>query len=158
MQKIPLRPNEAASLRPYDSTIDPSGPAAVKPWTVAALLVGAALYAASLSQAFYELTSPSYLSWHVLLRKTYSIVAFATVGYLLRRALAENGATKFVVPCIAGVALYSALIEVGQFFAGSKEGLAWNAFDTACGAAGGLIAVADRLRTERLSGQTVEKM
>ncbi len=118
---------------------------------MATLLVGAALYEAAVSQAFYELTSPSYLSWHVLLRKAYSVAAFATLGYLLRRSLAENGRTRVVVPCITGVAAFSGLIEVGQFFAGSHEGLAWNAFDVACGALGGFIAVAGRVRTEALT-------
>jgi hypothetical protein len=121
----------------------------VKPWTAAAVLAGGLLYAAALSQSFYELTSPSYLSWHVLLRKAYSVAAFATVGYLLRRSLAEHGRSRVVLPCVAGVALYSALIEAGQFLAGSREGLAWNAFDVACGALGGLIAVADRLLARR---------
>jgi hypothetical protein len=113
------------------------------------LVVGAALYAAALSQAFYELTSPSYLSWHVILRKAYSVGAFATVGYLLRRSLAEHGRDHVVVACVAGLALYSGLIEAGQFLAGSREGLGWNAFDVACGALGGLIAVGDRLSFRR---------
>lgn len=117
-----------------------------RPWTIAAVLVAAALYAIALSNAAYELTSPSYLSWHVVLRKAYSIVAFALVGYLLRRALRENGREEpraTIVACVAGVAAYSAAIEVGQFFCGSHEGLGWNAIDTVCGGVGGALAAAD---------------
>jgi hypothetical protein len=114
-----------------------------KPWTIATIVTGAALYVAACNDAFYELTSPSALSWHVLLRKAYSIVAFTLVGYLYRRARAEHGAKHVVTATIVAVAGYSAAIEVGQFFVGSKEGLLWNAFDTLCGAIGGMLATSD---------------
>jgi hypothetical protein len=117
------------------------------PWTVAATVVAAALYAAACSHKLYEVTSPLWLDWHVALRKLYSIVAFALVGYLARRALQENGRTQHVaLSCVLGVAAYSAAIEVGQFFHGSQEGLGWNAFDTLCGAAGGALATVDLMR------------
>lgn len=77
-----------------------------KPWTIALLLVGSALYVAALSTTLYEATSPSWLTWHVVLRKAYSVVAFATVGYLLRRSRVENGRFRVLLPCIAGMALY----------------------------------------------------
>jgi VanZ family protein len=115
-----------------------------KPWTIATIVTATALYVAACSDAFYELTSPSALEWHVLLRKAYSIVAFTLVGYLYRRARVEHGAKHVVLATVVAVAAYSAAIEVGQFFAGSKEGLAWNVFDTLCGAIGGLLATADR--------------
>ena len=121
----------------------------MKPWTIAASIVASALFVAALSDQFYELTSPSSLSWHVVLRKGYSIVAFTLVGYLGRRALIENGRHAVVLPCIAGVALYSALIEVGQALLGSREGLGWNAIDVACGAAGGFLSVLDRFGATR---------
>jgi hypothetical protein len=117
-------------------------------WTIAASLTAAFFYAVALDHALYELTSPSWLSWHVLLRKLYSVGAFALVGYTFRRALVENGYERrlLVVTCVAGVAIYSAAIEVGQFLRGSQEGLGWNAFDTVCGAAGGAIATLDLMR------------
>ena len=124
-----------------------------RPWTAAAALVAAVLFAAALSDALYDLTSPPALAWHVVLRKAYSVAAFALVGYLLRRSLTERGRTAVVVACVVGVALYSALIELGQALLGSHEGLAWNAFDVACGALGGSIAVADRLRTTPSPGR-----
>lgn len=113
------------------------------PWTVAAIVVALILYIMAISDAVYELTSPSFLSFHVLLRKVYSIGAFTLVGYLLRRSLAERGGAKLIMVAVLGTALYSSAIEVGQFLAGSKEGLRWNVFDTICGAIGGTIASCD---------------
>jgi hypothetical protein len=113
------------------------------PWTIAAIVVAATLYALAINDAFYVLTSPSYLSWHVLLRKIYSIIAFTLVGYLFRRSAGERGGSRFITVAVLGTACYSAAIEVGQLLAGSKEGLGWNAFDTTCGAIGGAIATGD---------------
>jgi hypothetical protein len=111
-----------------------------KPWTLAAIAVAAFFFAIALSNAVYDATSPHWFTWHVVLRKFYSIVAFTIVGYLFRRALDENGREAPATGLIVAVALYSAAIEVGQFFHGSKEGLGWNAFDVACGAVGGALA------------------
>jgi hypothetical protein len=113
------------------------------PWTFAAIVVAATLYALAINDAFYELTSPTFLSWHVWLRKAYSIIAFTLVGYLFRRSLGERGGSRFITVAVLGSAFFSAAIEVGQFLAGSPEGLGWNAFDTTCGAIGGTIASAD---------------
>lgn len=115
----------------------------VRPWTIAASIVALALMAVAVSGSIYELTSPSWLSWHVVLRKLYSIVAFALVGYLLRRALGNADGRRLVATCIAGVGAYSATIEILQFFAGSHEGLGWNAIDVFCGALGGALATID---------------
>ncbi len=50
------------------------------------------------------------------------------------------------------VGAYSAAIEVAQAWLGSKEGLAWNAIDTLCGAAGGALgALAGRIKRPRRS-------
>ena len=111
----------------------------MKPWTVAASVVAAVLFAAAISNEFYQLTSPPSLSWHVLLRKAYSIVAFALVAYLLRRALREHGRQRVALTCILGVAAYSGAIEIVQAFLGSREGFGWNAIDVVCGAAGGAL-------------------
>jgi hypothetical protein len=116
---------------------------AFKPWTVAATVVALALLAVAVSHSVYDITSPVWLSWHVVLRKIYSIVAFALVGVCVRKALVENGIGHLVASCICGVGAYSALIEVLQFFYGSHEGLGWNAFDTSCGALGGALATID---------------
>jgi hypothetical protein len=102
------------------------------------------LFAVALSNAAYEMTSPSSFAWHVLLRKAYSVGAFALVGYLLRRALQEHGRQRAFPTCVWAVAAYSAAIEIGQSLTGSREGYLSNAIDVGCGALGGFIAVADQ--------------
>jgi hypothetical protein len=105
------------------------------------LTIGAALtlYALALSADFYNETSPSSLSWHVLLRKIYSVGAFALIGFLYTNLLRACKRKTSIVRTATVIAAYSACIEVGQAFVGSHEGLGWNAFDTACGALGGAI-------------------
>lgn len=88
----------------------------------------------ALSREAYVLTSPPTLTWHLLLRKSYSIVAFAIVGALYLRA---SGASLRVVAI--AVALYSGAIEIGQHLAGDTEPLYWNAIDVLCGAVGGAL-------------------
>jgi hypothetical protein len=112
----------------------------MKLWTLIAAAVIAFFFAIALSDVVYELTSPSYLSWHVLLRKSYSVIAFAIVGITLGRAALEWKRPLSLAGYALAVALFSAAIEVGQKLAGSNEGFAWNAFDTGCGALGGAIA------------------
>jgi hypothetical protein len=115
----------------------------MKVWTLLAALAAAILFAVALNDAIYEATSPSGLAWHVVLRKTYSVAAFALVGYLLRRALGEHARMRVTPISVWGMAAYSAAIELGQAAVGSHEGLVWNAVDVACGALGGAIACAD---------------
>lgn len=112
----------------------------MKRWTTAAAAVAAVFFALSLSGAVYEATSPSYLEWHVMLRKTYSIVAFGIVGLALDRAALEWKRPLSLLATTAAVALFSASIEVGQHVTGSLESWKWNAFDVACGALGGALA------------------
>ncbi len=121
----------------------------MKPWTIVASVVAAIFFVAAISNELYQLTSPPSLSWHVLLRKIYSVLAFALVGYLLRRALAEHGREAIVVRCIVGIAAYSGAIEIAQALLGSHEGFAWNAVDVACGALGGALGSAGAQRSSR---------
>ncbi len=116
----------------------------MKRWTIAAVVAATVMYVLACDNEVYRLTSPPQFSWHIVLRKAYSVVAFALVAYLERRALIENGRPNVALPCILGIAAYSALIEVGQFLLGSNEGPVWNAVDTLCGALGGAISVSDR--------------
>jgi hypothetical protein len=127
-------------------------PKTLKIWTLSLAVVAAILFAIALSNSAYELTSPSTFAWHVLLRKTYSIGAFALVGYLLRRTLLEHGRQDAFPTCIWAVALFSAAIEVGQDPTGSQEGYVSNLFDIFCGAVGGFISVAD-LAVARLTSK-----
>jgi hypothetical protein len=109
----------------------------MKVWTVTAVLVATVFYVLALTDEVYLLTSPPALGWHVLLRKVYSIVAFALAAYLTGRAASEWGLKPSVAGLALAVAFYSAAIEVGQALHGSEEGLLWNAVDVACGGLGG---------------------
>jgi hypothetical protein len=117
-------------------------------WIIAAVAAVAVFFWAATSDAVYEATSPSSLSFHVWLRKTYSIVAFALVGLVVDRALGPSKhATRRAVVLVAA---YSAAIEYAQWALGSKEGPAWNAIDVTCGAVGGWLGVwVQRLRPTR---------
>jgi hypothetical protein len=110
-------------------------------WTYITLALAAAFYALALSHEVYDVTSPPGFSWHVLLRKAYSVVAFASIALCLRADLSTRGVSArpawFV--CVMLLAAYSAAIEIGQALHGSHEGAAWNAADIACGALGGAL-------------------
>jgi predicted membrane-bound mannosyltransferase len=117
-------------------------------WIASALALAAALFWAATSNDVYDLTSPSALLFHVLLRKTYSIVAFAAVGFTADRALGPSAHAALRSALL--VAAYSAAIEVVQFRHGSREGISWNVVDVLCGAAGGWLGVvADRIIRSR---------
>jgi hypothetical protein len=126
----------------------PASRSARRIWGVAAVAIAAALFWAATSNEVYEVTSPSAFSFHVLLRKAYSIAAFALVGFTARKAL---GASALTPPRGALlVAAYSAAIEIVQAINGSHEGIAWNVADVLCGAAGGWLGVvANRIRRSR---------
>lgn len=108
-------------------------------WTWIASLLAVVFFALALSSDVYALTSPWHLSWHVWLRKAYSVIAFGIVGFAARRALDDHRLPRNVGWNVLLLAGYSALIELVQFLGGSKEGLGWNAVDVACGALGGLL-------------------
>jgi len=105
------------------------------------------LFASALSGDVYDATSPPAFAGHVLLRKCYSIIAFAIVGaaytYLRRGARVADAAIA--------IALYSGGIEIAQWFTGD-EALRWNLFDVGCGAIGGALgaAVLTRLLGDRV--------
>ena len=70
------------------------------------------------------------------LRKLYSVVAFAAVGICLAPALPRR---RRLVLAIAGVAVFSAGIEVAQYVRGSHESHLSQAFDVGCGGLGGAL-------------------
>jgi hypothetical protein len=117
-------------------------------WSAAALVLAAVLFWAATSNELYELTSPAALSWHVVLRKTYSIAAFAVVGFTADKALGPSARASLRGALL--VAAYSAAIEIVQGVRGSHEGIAWNVADVLCGAAGGWLGVvAERITRSR---------
>jgi len=125
-------------------------------WLALFAALAIAFFALAVSNAVYETTSPFWLTFHVLLRKTYSIVAFALVGFALSQATRFGGTTRRTLRIAISIGLYSALIELGQrFVSGARESLAQQSFDVACGIIGGglgaLIAqiFASRARRDR---------
>lgn len=88
----------------------------------------------------YEATSPSWMSFHVLLRKAYSVVAFALVGFTLARATHLAGRSWGPARVGLSVGLYSTLIEVCQaMVAGARESFTQQSLDVAAGLIGGAL-------------------
>jgi len=106
------------------------------------LVLAAILFAVALSRSAYDLTSPDTLPFHLFVRKAYSIVAFAILGYLFGEMRAEAG--RPVRPLVGGgvVGLFSLCIEIAQHFAGSQEGHRSNLADVEFGIIGGAIGAA----------------
>jgi hypothetical protein len=101
---------------------------------VAFAAVAVALFLIALNGDIYNLTSPPALTFHVLLRKSYSIVAFALVGGALVWASGASLRTAAIA-----IAIYSGAIEVAQHFTYGKEPFSWNVIDVICGAIGGAL-------------------
>jgi hypothetical protein len=114
-------------------------PASRRLWQILASVIAAILFWMATSDAVYESTSPREFSGHVVLRKAYSIAAFALVGFTADKALGAS--TRPIGRAALLVAIYSAAIEIAQSALGSNEGLGWNAFDVGCGAVGGALGV-----------------
>jgi hypothetical protein len=70
------------------------------------------------------------------LRKSYSVVAFAILGFLTAPLWPRVKRVRASGLVVAG---FSAVIEIVQKVLGSDEVIASNLFDIACGLAGGLI-------------------
>jgi hypothetical protein len=126
-------------------------------WTLVLALAGFALFAAlGISGDVYEATVPhsAYLS-QLIVRKTYSLAAFACAGYLYDWTVSRLGRMASAFETAAAIALFSGLIEVTQDALGSTEGLRWNLYDTAFGAAGGLLGagLASLLRSSQRQRQ-----
>jgi predicted membrane-bound mannosyltransferase len=117
----------------------PGSGKARRTWIVSAALIAAVLFWAATSNEVYDITSPPALTFHVLLRKAYSIAAFAVVGFTADKALGAS--TRGPLRAAVLVAVYSGAIEIVQAMRDSHEGLAWNAVDVVCGAVGGWLGV-----------------
>ena len=99
------------------------------------------MLALAVNNGVYDLTSNPSWDYYVVLRKIYSVIAFAAVGYPVARALRAAGLSA--APLVVGgiIAGYSTIIEIMQFFMDPPpEGLLSNAFDVFCGLVGGWIA------------------
>jgi hypothetical protein len=107
-------------------------------WWITALAAVIFFYLAT-SDAVYDLTSPVGLDVHVLLRKAYSLIAFAVIGYCAARATRLGSSTVAAWRIGAYVAAFSAAIEVAQSLTPPSEGLLSNSFDVVCGFVGGWL-------------------
>lgn len=109
------------------------GAVRVRRWLLfAAIAVG--FFVAALSNDVYNLTSPPAFSLHVLLRKLYSVVAFALVGGAYVWASGASWRRTAL-----SIAAYSGAIEIAQHFTYGREELIWNAIDVVCGGLGGAL-------------------
>jgi uncharacterized BrkB/YihY/UPF0761 family membrane protein len=119
---------------------------------VAAVVVVAFAFWAATSHRVYNRTLPAGLIEHLfgeddgewlsaltVLRKIYSVVAFTLIGFVVNAALPPVRRPALRAALV--VAAFSALIEIAQKLHHAHEGLASNAFDVACGAFGGWLAV-----------------
>jgi hypothetical protein len=126
-------------------------------WRVVALSVAVAFFGLALRVDVYNATSPPalartlfgpdtwqfahpwWLSLHIWVRKVYSVVAFALVGYTAHRALAQTA--RPVLRATLMVAAYSFGIEIAQRLFVATEPVLESALDVACGALGGWLAI-----------------
>lgn len=100
-------------------------------------VVAAIVFLVGTSGEIYVLASPPSLTYHVLLRKAESVVAFAAVALAL--AWWVGARRRLAVILVVALATYSALIEVAQRLEGSRESNWESLLDVACGALGGYI-------------------
>ncbi|MBC5799635.1 MAG: hypothetical protein GIX03_05570 [Candidatus Eremiobacteraeota bacterium] len=70
------------------------------------------------------------------LRKLYSVIAFAIVGFFAAPLIPRPARLRWDTALIAG---FSLVIEIAQKLTGADETYASNLFDIACGALGGVI-------------------
>lgn len=110
-------------------------------WWGMAAVFAVVLLVAAVDNGVYEATSPTAWSYHVLVRKFYSVVAFAVVGFPITWARRLVGRSTSVSSIGWLIAAYSTVIEILQYFLDPPpEGLLSNAIDIACGFFGGAIA------------------
>ena len=109
-----------------------------KAWRAFGVVAAVVLYAISLSGDAYDLTSPVSLPHHELVRKTYAVLAFALLGFVLERSRLRR--VHGVLGAGIVLTAYSYAIELGQIFiAHSSETFAEHSFDVASGLVGGAL-------------------
>lgn len=108
-------------------------------WTAIAIGLAIVLAGVALNHRVYHLTVLGDETWP---RKLLSIAAFTLVAYVADRALGPS--RHRLLRAVAIGAGFSALIEIEQKLHHSHEGLLSNAFDVACGAFGGCLALLAR--------------
>jgi len=114
------------------------------------------LYAISLSDTAYELTSPIALPQHVFLRKLYALGAFTLLGALFEKARLPRLSGTLAAAIAIGA--YSWAIEFGQFAIDhAVETFAQHTFDVASGVVGGALGAWGVLAWERRRRERKER-
>jgi hypothetical protein len=108
-------------------------------WWTATAIVAVLLFIIANSDAVYNATSPTWLDFHVLLRKMYSVVAFGVLGFFAARASQASGLRTTPLTVAWWVAVFSVAIEIAQAMSPPPEGLGWNTIDVVCGWLGGWL-------------------
>ena len=108
-------------------------------WWTATAIVAVIMFFLGTNDTVYNLTSPAALDIHVLLRKTYSIVAFGVTGYVAARASLASGWRTSPLSVALWLALFSLAIEIAQDMSPPRESLALHSFDVVCGGLGGWL-------------------
>jgi hypothetical protein len=139
--EVPIKGRKAGRARPLKrGQVDQRARHQLRIWLVICVAISIVLFAIAISNAAYEATTPAWLPFHVLLRKAYSVVAFALVGFSLARTTQLAGRAWTPVQVGLSVGAYSALIEVCQrFLAGAHESLAQQSLDVGAGLLGGAL-------------------
>lgn len=107
-------------------------------WRALTIVCMLALYAVAISNSAYELTTPAALPYHVALRKTYALGAFALLGFLFEESAFPR--LRGIAWSALVVGLFSTAIELGQtYISGSPEPMSEHVFDVASGVAGGAL-------------------
>lgn len=145
-------PYSARERMPAAGTARPVGAVKISRtgWAGLAILVLVFMLWLAVSRHVYHSTLPQGLldrffddddadTVRVILRKAYSVIAFAVVGFFADKSLRRRG--NRTLRAMLAVAAFSTLIELAQYLHGTREGLVSNAFDIACGALGGWLGV-----------------
>ncbi|MDQ6932867.1 MAG: VanZ family protein [Candidatus Eremiobacteraeota bacterium] len=119
---------------------------AAAPWLFTLAAVG--FFAVSISPGIDEVTAPGTFARHMLLRKTYSVLAFSVLGYLLAWSHKRTSTVSLVLSAVA-IGAFSLLIEYFQYITGAHEGRIWNAADVLMGLFGGMLGALFYARPRR---------
>jgi hypothetical protein len=107
-------------------------------WRIFLVVAAVVLYATAVSGTVYDATSPITMPHHELVRKTYALLAFALLGFVLERSNLRRA--HGILGAGIAVGVYSYAIELGQIvIKHSTETFAEHSFDVASGLAGGAL-------------------
>ncbi len=106
------------------------------PWVFA--IAALVILAISMSSGIDEAMGQETYTRHILLRKTYSVLAFALLGYVLTWSHKRTSTIALLLSGLA-IGVFSGIIEYVQYVGGGHEPRVWNAADVLMGLFGGLL-------------------